>query len=143
MTLADDLKTLLPSIRRIPGQLGIRPHTVQVVTGTWTGSYVGRGTEGTELISVNEDGQPPKVQFANDEQIALGNLAKGDVTIGPITPPDALADLVPAVNAHQTVHVILTGPEFPNGARFRIFEVKTDRALHWILRARPVEEFAE
>jgi hypothetical protein len=142
MSLADSLKTLARSIRGIPGTLGIRPYRVHIVLGAWSGTYVGRGVESRTTVEVVEgDGQPPKVRFANDEQIALGGLSKGDVTIGPITTGfDGTATLLAAaVEAHETVHVILTGPKYPTGARFRVREVPTDLAIHWTLRCSPVD----
>lgn len=149
MTLRDDLLPLINEIRSIPGQLGLRPYSVAIVIGTWSGTYVGRGSEDTETAEITEaNGQPPKVRFPNDEQIALGNLGKGDAIVGPITPDHSgggtpLSDLVPAVQSGQTVHAILTGPAYPTGARFRIKDVKTDRALHWTLTLTPVDIIPE
>lgn len=131
--------------RRIPGEHGLRPYTVAIVVGTWSGKYVGGGAKYEQLEQITEcSGQPPKVRFLSEEAIALANLNKGSVTIGPITPPyasggTALSDLAPAVHARQTVHVQLVGPAYPEGAKFAVKEIKTDRALHWMLTCEPVE----
>jgi hypothetical protein len=135
--------------RRIPGEHGLRPYTVQIVVGTWSGAYVGGGSKIEQLETISEQGHPPKVRFLNEEALALSGsigeqLLKGSCTVGPITPAypgggTALSELLPAVAAHQTVHVVLTGPSYPRGAKFLIKEVKTDRALHWTLVCEPVE----
>ena len=145
-TFADSLRELAYNARAIPGQLGIRPNSVAIVRGTWSGTNTGRGDEIGELWPITEaNGQPPKVREINTEELALGNLGKGSLKIGPITPDfpgggTALADLQPCVNAGQTVHVIVTGPAYPNGAKFVIKSVNADRALHWTLTVEPVSE---
>lgn len=144
MTLRDQLLPLIHGVRAIPGNLGLRPYSVAVLTGTWSGTNTGRGSSIGELTAITEGGgQNPKVRMLNSEELALGSLGKGSVTIGPITPDFAgggtpLSDLMPAVAAGQTVHVLLTGPEYPSGARFLIKDIQTDRALHWTLVAEPV-----
>lgn len=131
--------------RRIPGEHGLRPYGVAIVVGTWSGKYVGGGAKYEQLEPIREaNGQSPKVRFLSEEALALANLNKGSCTIGPITPPytgggTALSDLVPAVHQRQTVHVKLIGPAYPDGAKFAVKEVKTDRALHWLLTCEPVE----
>jgi hypothetical protein len=145
MTLAEDLRPLLAEARSIAGQLGLRPYAVAIIVGSWSGAYVGKGDKTELLANITEaNGQPPKVSFVSEEALALsastGNgLQKGSCSIGPITPSDSLTDLIPAVTAHKTVHVKLTGPAYPNGAKFLVKEVKTDRALHWTLVCEPVE----
>lgn len=150
MTLAEDLRPTLFEARSIAGSLGLRPYSVAIVIGAWSGTYVGRGDKTDTLQPITEaGGQPPKVRFLNEEQLALSastgtGLGKGSCTIGPITPDfpgggTSLAELVPAVAAQQTVHVVLTGPAYPAGAKFLVKEVKTDRALHWLLVCEPVQ----
>lgn len=145
MTLADDLKPLLNSVRAIPGQLGLRPYQVAIIIGTWSGEYVGGGSKFEQARAITEgNNQPPKVRFLDEEALALSGssgqqLLKGSCTIGPITPVTTLATLLPAVSEGQTVHVRLTGPAYPRGAKFAIKKVATDRALHWTLTCEPVE----
>lgn len=144
MPLSDDLKAILYECRAIPGELGLRPYTVTVVQGAWSGSYAGEGIEVATETAITESGsQPPKVRWLDDEQLALGGLSRGTVEIGPVTPDHtgggtALSELVPAVSTGHTVHVKLTGPAHPTGALYAISEVKTDRALRWMIRAVPV-----
>lgn len=146
MTLRDNLLPLIYNVRSIPGSMGLRPYTVAILLGTWSGAYTGRGSSVAELLTITEgNGQPPKVRELNTEELALGSLGKGSISIGPITPGfpgggTPLGNLKPCVNAGQTVHVVLTGPEYPKGAKFLIKDVKTDRALHYTLTCEPVAE---
>lgn len=142
----DSLRKLAHRIRAIPGErFGIRPYSVAIVVGTWSGAYVGSQAKYEQLAPITEGrGQPPKVRFLLEEALTLSGLNKGSCTVGPITPDfagggTALRDLVPAVQQRQTVHVQLTGPAYPDGAKFAVKEVKTDRALHWTLVCEPVE----
>lgn len=141
MTLADDLRPLLHSLRAIPGSLGLRPYSVKVITGNWSGDYVGHGGKWETEVSILEgDSQNPKVRFLNEEQRALGNLNHGACAVGPITPFGVAATLLERlfqVFAHQTVHIKLTGPAYPDGALFSVKEIKTDRAMHWMLTCEP------
>jgi len=145
-TLRDALLPAINSIRAIPGLLGIRPYTVSILVGTSTGAYTGRGDRLVEQFPITEaGGQPPKVRQLNTEELALGNLGKGSLRIGPITPDfpgggTSIERIKPCVAAGQTVHVMVTGPEYPNGARFLIKDVQTDHALHYMLTAEPVSE---
>ncbi len=147
----DRYRRIANRARAIPGQHGLRPYTVAIIVGSWSGAYVGKGDKTEVLAAITEQGgYPPKVAFLSEEALALaassgaGGLLKGSCTVGPITPDypgggTALSDLLPAVTAHKTVHVKLTGPAYPTGAKFLVKEVKTDKALHWTLVCEPVE----
>lgn len=140
----DTWRAIAYSVRSIPAEFGLRPYSVSIVVGSWSGNHVGDGSRNEELIPILENNSSnPKVRFLNEEQRALTNLGIGSCTVGPITPDHgangtALADLLPAVAAHETVHVVITGPAYPDGARFAVKEVKTDRAIHWTLVCEPV-----
>ncbi len=144
MGFRDDLRALCYSVRSIPGQLEMRPYSVAIRTGSWSGAYTGRGVAtNTDVLITESGGHNPKVRFLSGEELALGQLDSGAVEIGPITPDfpgggTDLGDLLPAVADGQTVHVLLTGPKYPDGAQFRITDVKTDRAFHYKLTAQPV-----
>lgn len=146
MTLADDLKPLLWTVRAIPGQLGLRPYAVKIVQSTWSGIYPGRGEKTSSEISITESGGTnPKVRFLDEEKRALANLNHGAADIGPITPDSgasgtALSSLLPALADGAALHVKLIGPAYPDGALFAIKEAKTDRAMRWMLRVEPVEQ---
>jgi hypothetical protein len=133
----DRFRQIAASARGIPGQLGLRPYTVAIIIDTWFGSddHVGSGTSDiASPVPITEaGGQPPKVAFDSEDP-----LAKPTCTIGPITPPyagggTALNKLVVAAFENQAPHVLLTGPGYPQGARFAVIQVRTDKALHWTL----------
>ena len=146
MALADTLKPILYSVRSIPGQLGLRPYSVAILSTTYSGAHTGRGDAIIESTAITEaNGQPPKVRQLDTEELALGGLGKGSLRIGPITPGHTgggtlIETLKPCLIAGQTLHVIVTGPEYPNGAKFAIKDVQTDRALHYTLTVEPVSE---
>jgi hypothetical protein len=137
----NSLRKLAHTIRGIPDQLGWRPYTVSIETRSWDGGERGEGAETVTTTAITEaNGHPPKVRFLTSEEIALGGYSQGTLEIGPITPDfgsggtslDTLAPLSPSDDT--IVHYIITGPEFPNGARFRKADVETHRAGHYLLR---------
>lgn len=145
-SLVPSLRKTLYSARSIAGQLGFRPYSVAIVIGSWAGEYVGRNGRVDQLEPITESGgHAPKVRFLNEEQRALGGLAIGSCTVGPITPEftgggTTLRELLPAVVSQQTVHVKITGPAYPDGALFTIEEIKTDRVLRWLLICKPTQQ---
>lgn len=143
MALADEnrerFRRIAASARGIPGELGLRPYTVAILRDNWSGEHVGSGVEfESPPVPVTErGGQPPKVDFDSEDP-----LAKTRCTIGPITPPygegltaggTALDELVRRVAVGQASYVLVTGPAYPEGARFAVLEAHTDKALHWLL----------
>lgn len=149
MTLADDLKPLANSIRAIPGQLGIRPYTVEIVLRHWTGTHVGDGTRSETATAITEaGGQPPKVRFLNGEERALLGVAHAVVEIGPITPDfatggtsiETLTGLAFSPQDHDEILYRLTGPGFPDGQLFRIRDISSDRALQYRVQVEPIAE---
>ena len=146
MTLRDNLLPIVYAVRAIPGNMGLRPHSVAILATTYSGTHTGRGDSITESTAITEaNGQPPKVRQLNTEELALGGLGKGSLRIGPITPGHTgggtlIETLKPCLIAGQTLHAIVTGPEYPNGAKFAIKDIQTDRALHYTLTVEPVSE---
>ena len=146
MTLRDQLLPLINGVRAIPGQLGIRQYSVSILVTSWSGANTGRGTSIDELFPVTEaNGQPPKVRQLNTEELALGGLGKGSLRIGPITPGfagggNAIDRFKPELAAGQTMHVMVTGPEYPNGAKFALKSFNSDHALHFTMDVEPVSE---
>jgi hypothetical protein len=145
MSFADDIKPLLNSIRGIPGQFGLRPYSVDIVIRRKAGKY---GLDGSasevSRITLSEGGYPPKVRILNDEELALGGLGRGALQVGPITPDfltggASFAEITAsAAQDHDLVHFEVTGPAHPNGARYRLIDAQSDRAMHWMLRLAPV-----
>jgi len=147
MTLADSLKPVIAGIRAIPGQLGLRPYTVEIVNGVNLGTHTGdkRGAYLTTPI-VEHGGYPPKVRQLTDEEIALAGLGAGLWKIGPITPHYSGATeggtqlhnvLGKYLNTGDTQYIRLTGPAFPQGALFRIVKVGHDHAMHYDITVAP------
>lgn len=143
MTLATSLKPLLHSIRSLPGTLGIRPHSVSVVISTWSGAYPGKGTKTESVTAITEaNGQPPRIRDLNSEELAVGQLPGGTKEIGPITSTAAaLVALKPTLTSGQTIHLRIIGPSTAaSGDLYEISDLKMDRALHFMVQAKPVEK---
>lgn len=142
----NSLLPMISRVRALPGQMGLRPYSVALITGTWNGTNTGRGALAQDVVPVTEaNGQPPKVRVMNTEELALAGLGKGSMKIGPITPPFAgggspLIAARAALQAGQTMHVMLTGPDMPEGNLFLIKSWNADRALHETLVVSPVAE---
>jgi hypothetical protein len=140
MSLISDIRSALFCARGIPGELGLRPYTVAVVTDGYDGGEVGQGTRTTISTPITEGGgQPPKVRFLSTEQRVLAGLGDDSVEVGPITPTcsaggTAFTTLVPLTASDDTIyHFLLTGPKYPNGARFRLVSSKSDHAGHFMV----------
>lgn len=141
----DRFRAIAHRVRAIPGErFGLRPHTVSLVTATWSGAVTGEGVETTtttEIIELN--GQPPKCRWLRGDEVAIGGLAAGTVDVGPITPElgaslDALN--VGALATGGTRHLLITGPNHPTGAKYRIIDIDSSMALHYMIRAVPVSQ---
>lgn len=144
MSLADDLKPMLTSIRAIPGELGLRPHSVTLVESSWSGAHSGDGTRTDVQTAFLETGQNPKVRWLGDDELAMAGLASGAVDIWPITSDHAaiarLADMRgDDLSDSDARYLLITGPKAPNGARYRIAGITAHMAMHYKLRAIPVE----
>jgi len=144
MTLAEDLRSTLDTARAIAGTLGLRMYRVYLLEGYWSGPYTGDGEESiveTELLVGS--GQPPKVTFATGEQIALGSVAKGGCTIGPLTPSHSGGG-VPAsllegssLSAGDTLHVRLVHQD-GSETIYRVTDVDKSKSLRIKLTCEPV-----
>lgn len=145
MTLRDDLLPTLWSVRSIPGQLGIRPHTVEVVKAVWRGAHTGDGQVYETVTAITESGGfPPKVRQLSSEELAVGALPAGTIEIGPITPdfPGGGTSLTTLGGSDlfdgNTFQLRITGPMHPDGAIYRVTKSSADRALHYTIQAQPV-----
>lgn len=140
------MRKLAYELRAMAGRdFEIRPYTVSVVTKVWSGSQPGEGSATTTTTAITEDdGQPPKVRVLNDEQIALGGLPRGAVKVGPITPDfpgggTAFDTLSPAsLDAGDSFYYVLTGPDYPSGARFVLKEAQADRTFGYFVTLVPM-----
>ncbi len=114
--LRDTLRGILFRVREIPNRFGLRPYSAALVKGVWSGSATGSGDETVMTVPITENfGAPPKIRWLNSEELALGNLPKGSLEIGPITPNDTLMQYLAAAQASvavgDTIHVQVTGPD--------------------------------
>ena len=133
----NDIRKLAYELRSMAGRdFEIRPYTVSVVTRVWSGDQPGEGISTATTTPITEaDGQPPKVRVLNDEQLALGNLPRGAVKVGPITPDfpgggTSFDTLSPAgLSAGDSFYYVLTGPDYPTGARFVLKEAQADKTF--------------
>lgn len=137
----NSLRKLAYNVRAIPGKMGWRPYTVVVETRTYFGAERGQGPKLITSTSITEaNGQPPKVRFLTDEEIALGGENKATVEVGPITPDfggggTSFETLYPNPLPDNTIlQYVLTGPDSPNGARYRLVSVDADKAGHYLVR---------
>jgi hypothetical protein len=146
MALIDTVLPIAYAARAIAGQLGFRPHSVAVVTKEYSGDHVGDGLfAATETPITEDDGQPPKVRWLNDEQLAMANLVGASVIeIGPITPehPGGGTSLALITGSDlpngATLHYKVTGPRHPQGALYERVEVRSEKALRYMIRAKAV-----
>jgi hypothetical protein len=144
MSFASDLLATITSIRAIPGQYGLRPHTVALVEVLNSGNHPGAAPNIALDLAITEgDGQSPKVRWLKDEEIAVGALPAGTVEVGPITPLHATGgtDLSRLdgrdLQTNDQLYLRITGPMHPNGALYLIKSRKADRALRYMIRAVP------
>ena len=116
MSFASDLRADLDDVRAIPGDLGLRPYTVNLVTRVWTGARVGMGTSTTTRTALLVGGQNPHVTQVTQQDITAGGYSAGDFKVGPLTPPFvgggyATTDLDPPQDGSaREVWYELTGP---------------------------------
>lgn len=130
--------------RRIPDRFGLREHTASILVGEWSGDHTGEGDQTQNAVALTvSGGHAARVRWLNDEETALANLGRGACEIGPFTPPYPgggvdVEGLLASVETGATVHVIVTGPKHPDGAKYRILDVDNSRALRRVIRAVPV-----
>jgi hypothetical protein len=145
VTLRDDLLPTVYEARGIAGELGFRQYTVDLVTGSSTGDHTGDGDVIDEVTPILEsNGQSTRVRWLKDEEIAVGALPNGTIEVGPITPTftgggtDIAALMGDALERGETRFLRITGPKHPDGALYQVTQVKAERALRYMLQAKPV-----
>lgn len=145
MSFASDLLATVWNLRGLPGQYGIRPHTVALVQILNTGAHPGSvANEGVSTPLTEGNSQPPKVRWLKDEEIAVGALSSGTIEVGPITPAfdgggtDLTALQGADLQTNDQLYLRITGPKHPDGALYRITDLQCERALRYMIRAVPV-----
>ena len=142
MTFQASLRAIANSVRSIPGTMGVRPYRAFVVSRAWSGDEPGDGDPSTAETTTSEEiteanGQPPRIRSLNSEEIAVGGYDMGTWEIGPVTPDfpgggTLITDVQRSGTGKSTLlHIRLVGPEFPNGANFRLKDVTSDRGYHY------------
>jgi hypothetical protein len=150
MSFAENMRATLARCRAIPGELGLRPHAVEIVTRSYSGAHTGDGDAAESAVQVLNVDQNPRCRWLTDEQRALGGLVKDAVDIGPITPGSIWSqwvdmngsiETVDGTNTEtgETLQLRITGPNHPNGALYRITRIQRDRAMRIVIRAEPVQ----
>jgi hypothetical protein len=148
VTFAERFKPTLRRIRSIPGRrIGLRPHRVYIRASTWTGTnvrMVGEGDGQYVEVEVEENGYPPKVRQVGDDRMALSNLPKGSLEVGPITTPTATvgitAEQFRGVNMLD-LEQLMVRVEGPLGNHlYTIDKLTMDRAMHWQMTLKPSGE---
>lgn len=140
----DGFRQLAHDFGSLPGEFGMHPYTVSIVTKGWSGSDTGKGTA-TETVTpvTRANGQPPKVREISLRRIALGiGFEVGDMEIGPVTPVlgVAWADLLQTALANNSEALIrLTHTETGEATDYRIHNVQKGKALSVRIIVKPVE----
>jgi hypothetical protein len=126
-TLRDALLPAVDIIRGVPAALGMRLHTVQVVSRSWSGARIGLGTKTDTTTGVKIDlgiYQTKVRQVTERDIVASGGLYSSmDLKVGPITPPyagsaadnDAISVFDPPVGTNTEVFFNIQGPGMPTG----------------------------
>jgi hypothetical protein len=146
---ADAYRAICFQARAIPGQFGLRPHTVEVGITGYTGANTGDGSPTAAWTLIHEAGGiSPKVRQLKGDEIAIGNLADGAIRIGPITPDftgggtSVAVLMAEGIATGQMRHLRITGPMHPNGALYAIKSSDFTAALHYYLTAEPITQLA-
>lgn len=147
MAQADKWRRIADKHRALPAKFGLREHTVSLITRITSGESLPWSAPGVETrtpITV-KGGYTPKVRFPSQREIALGMMSMGSVVIGPFTPDYGSGGIDRTLfdGSQQMVGdgllIEVTGPQFPNGARFRSKNINLDRALRVTMVCNPVE----
>ena len=145
--VADNLRRTINRVRKIPAQLGLHPHTVQLELRTFSGGNTGRGTTTTTLTPLLENGTNPRVVWISYQQLVAFQWSEGTVRVGPFTPGYGegedtggltYEDLIQGhlTSKQGTVYLIITGPRVPDGKRYLVKELKRTN-FRWELVAEP------
>lgn len=123
MSLRDQLLPVVETIRGIPVTMGLRLHTVSLVTREWDGDRVGLGnSEDTETVVTvaNGTGNVRVQQVTSRDVVASGGaLTAQDLKVGPFTPGFVLAGTIdpPTDDTPREVFFRVTGPGMPDEGR--------------------------
>lgn len=119
------------------GSLGFRPHTAKLVF-EFVDPDSGQSIVRTETPLVNADNQPARLVRVKAEDVPFGNAPGNTLKYGPLTPAFSgggtdLTPLIRELDEGESRIIVLTGPEFPDGERFRLIHVDAQKALRIML----------
>lgn len=148
MTLADTLLPIVRAVRGIPGELGLRPVSVELVETAYSGTMTGRGSPAPVYTALTEGGgYPPRCRQLKTDEIALSQYSVGTIMIGAITPQHAVDGVLVGCDVRKllaweagtgdTLHVQVTRRGGPV-EKFRIRAVDKSKALSIYVTAEPV-----
>ena len=145
MTFAEGLRPILANARGIGGNLGLRPHSVSILTvDESANTHTGDGSETTSETALLEDGQNPKVRWLSDEQRALAQDTTGaEVTVGPLSPDHQIGGVTiaelsgTALATGDRLYLLITGPKHPSGKRYAIKKITAHSALRYMVDCTP------
>jgi hypothetical protein len=134
--------------RHLPGDFGLREHTVVLLQTVFSGAQTGEAAKTETLAKLLEkDGRNPKVRWVSEEEIALGSLAAGSIKVGPITPDFSIGGTpmsslrASTLASKGTYHLLVTGPMHPNTVKYKLIGIEGHQALHRYLVAEPVADY--
>lgn len=145
MNIAQKLLPKLYKVRGKIGRMGFRVHTVELLNEYFDVDETDSDFAGsTRTPIVEASGQPPKVVWKKADDVGFGNAMENIVEIGPITPAfpgggTGLTTLMGELARGETRNLWIVGPKVPNGARYRILDVKADKALRYMITAQGEE----
>jgi hypothetical protein len=139
MSFRDDVRAICHEVRAIPGELGMRPWSVEAVIRSWSGTEPGEGVEQVDRCAITEaNGNNPKVRTMSDEEIAVGGFAEGSMKVGPITPDfpggGTVIDSIvrSGEGARALLQFVLNGPGSCDDT-YTLKSYSVDRAFHYTL----------
>lgn len=142
MAAVDRFRRLADKCRAIPAAFGLREYRVYLVRKTWTGERPGDGDEIETLTQLTVgNGQNPKVKFANQRDVALGNMSLGEISIGPLTPRYGTGGVDRLyfdgygldIGVGQRLRVV--APNADDSSDYKVNYTNMDRALQLTIRA--------
>lgn len=151
MRRADSWRRLAEGLRGLPGSFGLREHSVEIVLSARVG---GRTAVGDRIEAFRKTiivgGYNPKVKFPSQKDLASGMLSMGQILIGPITPEflDELGEHAGGTTVSlldrtkilisNTLHLIVTGPSHPSGAKYTIENINAEKAIRFTITCNAV-----
>lgn len=144
-TLKDRLLPKVYKARAKIGELGFRQDRVYLLfdwyaDGEWAGP--------TQLEITEGKGQPPKVHQVTFQDVPFGAHMPDIIDIGPFTPrfPKGgtdLTDWLAPVQDGQTRHILRVGPSCPDGKKYHVLHILTEKSLRYMIRAQDAEQYLQ